>query len=118
MNKADRQETQEMLQMIIAGYVARSESQYDVIEAKLDGIKEQTTMTNGGLKQAKKDIIELRLEIAEHPCKYDERIEEVYVSMSNMTSVRKFINRALVVVSTIVATTYVGIQIFLKVKGL
>ncbi len=47
MTHEDKQELKEILHNYIEGVIAQQDAKFDIIDYKLDAIKEQTTKTNG-----------------------------------------------------------------------
>ena len=47
MSRDDKEEIKEILHNYVAGVIARQDTKFDIIDAKLDLIKEQTTKHNG-----------------------------------------------------------------------
>ena len=47
MTREDKEELKELLHDYIKGVIAREDAKFDIIDFKLDSIKEQTTRTNG-----------------------------------------------------------------------
>jgi len=56
MNKEDRKEVKELLHDVLAGHIARIESQYSIIAFELDLVKKQTTLTNSRVSSLEREM--------------------------------------------------------------
>jgi hypothetical protein len=111
MEAQERNEIQDMLHQILSGYQAKNESCYEIINLKLEHIKEQTTRTNGR-------VTVLEDKVAEHlphnitKCPQSATIESLKTSMITSKGIKTFLISSIVLTSVIIGTIFTIYKLF------
>jgi hypothetical protein len=120
MQIEERNEVREMLHEILSGYQALNESQYTVMDVKLDGINKRLDVLNGKTQKTV-DRVET-LEKAEivhytacpHAPKINDRIRQIEDNQLTTKSIRNWVLSTVAITSTIIGVIWVSYQLLSK----
>lgn len=110
MSREDKEEIKEILRDYVAGIIARQDAKFDIIDNKLDLIKEQTTKHNGRMskiedRQNKHEMLTNLIT--------EDRIRVIEDRLLTTDSIKKWIAQSVVTTSIILSIVFSIVNYFI-----
>ena len=106
MTKEDKDEIKEILHDYVKGIVAQQDAKFDIIDFKLDAIKEQTTKTNGRVtKLEDKESLHIK------DCPIRPKVEALEKESNVRFGIKHFIITGIAIIATVIGAVYSTIKI-------
>lgn len=112
MTKQDKDEIKEIIHDYITGVIALQNAKYDLIDFKLDSIKEQTTKTNGRVTKLEDEISANDVNMVDSPVA--KRIRALEDNQSNIRALKKWIIGSITVVGILMTIFWAIYDIFFR----
>lgn len=106
MTKEDKDGIKEILHDYIKGIVAQQDAKFDIIDFKLDAIKEQTTKTNGRVtKLEEKEVLHIK------ECPMRPKVEALEKESNVRFGIKHFVITGIAIIATVIGAVYSTIKI-------
>jgi len=109
MTVEDKSEIKELLHDYISGVMARQDSKFEIIQFKLDYIKEQTTRTNGRVTKIEDTISDLE----KHPasCILASKVRIIEDALLSQTSIKRWIAASIALTGGFLGVIAIALQL-------
>lgn len=110
MTREDKEEIKEILHDYVSGVIARQDAKYDIINTKLDLIKEQTTKHNGRMskiedRQNKHEVLTSLIT--------EDRVRVIEDRLLTTDSIKKWIAQSVATTSIIISIVFSILNYFI-----
>lgn len=114
MSREDKEEIKEILHDYVTGVIARQDAKFDIINIKLDLIKEQTTKHNSRMVkvEAKVQDLEIHNKTRESRCPNTAKIRVLEDNKLTTESIKKWITQSIVTTSIIISVLFTVLNYF------
>lgn len=114
MSREDKEEIKEILHDYVTGVIARQDAKFDIIDMKLDLIKEQTTKHNSRMTKVEAKVYDLEIldKTHESRCPNTAKIRVLEDNSLTTKSIKKWITQSIVTTSIIISVVFTILNYF------